>query len=199
MGLATRLLEQPFVYRAWQAPFAEAKFAAIRRHNDLSRARRVLDVGCGPGTNTHHFGGADYLGIDINPQYIEAATRRTGRSFIVADATVYTVPQDQQFDFIFLNSFLHHIDTPSVTRLLRNLVTLLTPDGRVHILELVMPPKPSVARLLARWDRGRFTRPIEKWRELFRDVFVPEVEEEYPLTGAGLVLWHFFYFRGRRP
>ena len=50
-----RLLEQPLSYRLWQAPFAEAKFEPVRRHNDLGRVRRVLDVGCGPGTNTHHF------------------------------------------------------------------------------------------------------------------------------------------------
>lgn len=199
MGLVTRLLEQPLVYRAWQAPFAETKFAAVRRHNDLSRVRRVLDVGCGPGTNTHHFADADYLGIDINPKYVEAAARRTGRRFIAADATVYSVPQDQRFDFIFLNSFLHHIDTPSVTRLLGNLVTLLCPDGRVHILELVMPPRPSIARVLAQLDRGDYPRPVETWRALFRDVFESEVEEEYSLTGAGIVLWHFLYFRGRSP
>jgi SAM-dependent methyltransferase len=199
MGLGTRLLEQPLVYRVWQAPFAETKFAAIRRHNDLSRVRRVLDVGCGPGTNTHHFANADYLGIDINPKYVEAAARRTGRRFIVADATVYSVPKDQRFDFIFLNSFLHHIDTPSVTRLLRNLVTLLSPDGRVHVLELVMPPRPSIARVLAQLDRGDYPRPVEEWRALFRDVFESDVEEEYPLTGGGIVLWHFIYLRGRSP
>ena len=88
-----------------------------------------------------------------------------------------------------LNSFLHHIDTPSVVRLLRNLVTLLSPDGRVHILELVMPARPSIARVLAQLDRGDYPRPVETWRALFRDVFESEVEEEYPLTGVGIVLW----------
>ena len=62
MRLTDQVMENPHAYRLWQAPFAEPKFAPVLAHNDLSRVRRVLDVGCGPGTNTHHFAGADYLG-----------------------------------------------------------------------------------------------------------------------------------------
>lgn len=74
----TRILEQPLSYRLWQAPFAEAKFAPALRHNDLTRVRRILDVGCGPGTNAHHFEGIDYLGIDLNPRYVTWPMRATG-------------------------------------------------------------------------------------------------------------------------
>ena len=44
--------------------------------NDVASVRRVLDVGCGPGTNTRYFEHADYLGLDINRGYIESARRR---------------------------------------------------------------------------------------------------------------------------
>ncbi|HXF97663.1 MAG TPA: class I SAM-dependent methyltransferase [Gaiellaceae bacterium] len=64
-----RLLERPTVYLAWQRPFASAKLAPVKRHNDFRRARRVLDVGCGPGTNAAEFAHADYLGIDVNHAY----------------------------------------------------------------------------------------------------------------------------------
>jgi SAM-dependent methyltransferase len=192
-------MEHTLIYQVWQAPFAERKFAPIREHNDLERVRRVLDVGCGPGTNTHHFSQADYLGIDINPAYIEAARRRTGRQFVAADATTFAVDPAERFDFIFLNSFLHHIDTPSVTRLLRNLATLLSNDGRVHILDLILPPNASVARTLARWDRGHYARPLAEWSRVFADAFVPEIQAPYRLSAGGLTLWHMLYFRGRRP
>ena len=67
-----RLLERPGVYLAWQRPFVASKLAPVWRHNDRSTIRRVLDVGCGPGTNSAEFAGLDYLGVDLNPSYIAA-------------------------------------------------------------------------------------------------------------------------------
>jgi SAM-dependent methyltransferase len=196
--LRAQLLEHTLAYRVWQAPFAERKFAPVRAHNDIGRIRRVLDVGCGPGTNTHHFAHADYLGIDINPRYIEDARQRTGRAFLAADATTYTVDPAERFDFIFLNSFLHHVDTPSVERILSHLATLLTDDGHIHILDLILPPGVSVAKTLARLDRGDYPRPIEEWRRLFEAPYQRVIFEPYPLGAAGITMWNMIYFKGRR-
>jgi len=52
MKAYARVMENTLAYRVWQAPFAEKKLAPLYAHNDVARARRVLDVGCGPGTNT---------------------------------------------------------------------------------------------------------------------------------------------------
>jgi SAM-dependent methyltransferase len=197
MNVIYRLLEYTTIYRAWQAPFAERKFAPVRQHNDLSRVRRVLDVGCGPGTNTHWFAAQDYLGVDINPDYIAAARRRTGRAFLVADVTTYEVDPSERFDFIFLNSLLHHIDTASVRRLLAHLATLLADDGHVHILDLVRPSRPSIGKWLAEADRGDYPRPLAEWREIFGESFEPVLIEPYPLGGLGVTLWNMVYFKGR--
>jgi trans-aconitate methyltransferase len=64
-------MENTLAYRLWQAPFRAEKFAPILAHNDMTRIRRVLDVGCGPGTNTQYFAHGDYIGIDMNAKYIE--------------------------------------------------------------------------------------------------------------------------------
>lgn len=196
--MTASVLEHTLVYRLWQAPFAEHKFAPIVAHNDLGKVRRVLDVGCGPGTNTHHFAHADYIGIDINPRYVAAAERRTGRRFIAADATTYEVDPSERFDFIFLNSFLHHVDTPSVRRILSHVATLLTEDGAIHILDLIRPDRPSIAATLARLDRGDFPRPLAEWKQLFEESYQPVIFEPYPLTGLGVTLWQMIYFKGTR-
>jgi SAM-dependent methyltransferase len=192
-----KVMENTLAYRVWQAPFAERKLAPFLAHNDLSRARRVLDVGCGPGTNTHHFANADYLGIDFNAAYIESARARHGREFIVADVTKYEVAPDQRFDLIIANSLFHHIDTANTQRILAHLATLLSDDGHVHILDLVLPPRPSISRFLARADRGDFPRPLEEWRDIFTRAFEPVVFEPYPLGAAGMTLWNMIYFKGR--
>lgn len=192
-----RVMENTLAYRIWQAPFAERKLAPLFAHNDLSRARRVLDVGCGPGTNTQHFAGAGYLGIDFNPGYIDDARRRHQRDFLVADVTKYDVPADQRFDLILANSLFHHIDSGNTRRILAHLATLLSDDGHVHILDLVLPARPSIARFLARADRGDYPRPLAEWRELFESAFETVVFEPYALGAAGMTLWSMVYFKGR--
>ncbi len=82
-------MEHTLVYRVWQAPFAERKFAPIRAHNDLTPFAGSSMWGVVPARIRITFAKADYLGIDINPAYIEAARRRTGRQFVAADATTF--------------------------------------------------------------------------------------------------------------
>lgn len=196
-SITGRLLEHPSVYKLWQAPFADQKFAPILAHNDLSRVRRVLDIGCGPGTNAKHFTHAEYLGIDINLGYVENARRRYGREFVASDVRAYRAPADARFDFVLINSFLHHLNFDDGHSILAHVSTLLAEHGHVHILELVMPPRPSISQLLARWDRGKFARPQSEWNAIFSEIFEPVLFEPYLLTGAGLTLWNMVYFKGR--
>ena len=197
MTLVEGMLERALVYRLWQAPFAEQKFLPVLANNDLRRVRRVLDVGCGPGTSTPYFAHGDYLGLDINPRYIESARRKHGRDFLVADVRNYRAAPEQKFDFILANSFLHHLNTGDVLGILSHLRSLLTDDGHVHALELVMPQEKSIARLLAQWDRGDFARPRDEWQAIFGEFFEPVALEFYPLTLLGTTLWNMVYFKGR--
>jgi SAM-dependent methyltransferase len=196
--LTTRIMENTHAYRLWQAPFAEKKFAPILAHNDLRQARRVLDVGCGPGTNTPHFAHTHYLGIDHNPRYLDHARRRHGRDFLVADVTCLALAPTARFDFVLINSFLHHVDTPAVQRILSQLRSLLTDDGHIHIIDLLLPERPSIPRFLARHDRGEFPRPLREWQGIFHEMFETVVLEPFNITGLGATLWELVYFKGRQ-
>ncbi len=192
-----QVMSHPTAYRLWQAPCASAKFEPIMRLNDLDAVRRVLDVGCGPGTNAPWFAHADYLGIDLNPEYIATARRRYGRSFEVADVCTYEADADSKFDFILLNSLLHHIDDKHSQRILKQLSRQLTADGHVHILDLVLPESPSIARTLALGDRGDWPRPLSEWRRIFCESFEPVAFEPYEVRKLGVTLWNMVYFKGR--
>src|SRR3974377_480256 len=100
MNMLDAVMSQPAVYRLWIPPCAKHKCAPVLRHNDLSKARRVLDVGCGPGTNAAYFAQSDYLGIDLNTDYIESAKRRHGRRFLAVDAAEFVAESGERFDFI---------------------------------------------------------------------------------------------------
>jgi SAM-dependent methyltransferase len=202
MSVLDFIMRQPLVYRLWMAPWAGKKFAPVASRNDMTRVRRVLDVGCGPGTNAEYFSGVSYLGVDLNPQYIRDAERRYGngeRRFLAVDAAKFQAAPEARFDFILVNSFFHHVNDEIARGILRNLSRLLTDDGAVHILDLVLPEKMSAAKVLALADRGEYPRSLEKWRELFSEFLKPECFEPYDLGMLGIPLWKMAYFKGRSP
>jgi len=179
------------------APQIEQKFAPIVEHNELSRVRRVLDVGCGPGTNADQFHHADYVGIDWNERYIRDAQRRHNGRFVLGDVENFSVPLDERFDFILVNSLLHHIGDTATRRLLSHLTGLLTEKGHIHIIELVLPANASVPRFLARSDRGEFPRSLSVWRQIFSEGFEEVIFEPFNLTACGFRLWNMLYFKGK--
>ena len=193
----TNVLEHPTVYRLWQGPFVGSKLAPLKRHNDLTKARRVLDVGCGPGTNASEFRGVDYLGVDLSPEYVEYARRRHGNRFAVVDVRDDPIPGRPHFDFVLVNSMFHHLDTPNVRSTLAALARRLTEDGHIHIIDLELPDAPRIPRRLARWDRGKFPRSLSEWREVFFEAFDPVVFEPFPVPARGPALWRMVYFKGR--
>jgi trans-aconitate 2-methyltransferase len=73
----------------------------------LEAARRVVDVGCGPGNSTEllaaRYPRADVLGIDNSPAMLEAARRRLPKArFEAADAASW-IP-DPDVDLVFANA-----------------------------------------------------------------------------------------------
>jgi trans-aconitate methyltransferase len=195
----THLMDHPLVYRVWQAPFAEQKLAPFLKQIGSRRPRRVLDVGCGPGTNARHFRNCEYLGVDINPSYIESATRRYGPRFRVADVTDRDFTGEGEWDCILVNSLMHHLTDDSMDEMLRRFPGLLSREGTVHVLDLVMPDRASVARWLARHDRGRYPRSLPRWKELLTRHLRLSSLEEYEVGAGGVTLWKMLYFTGTRP
>jgi SAM-dependent methyltransferase len=192
-----RLLERPEVYLAWQRPFVASKLGPVKRHNDFSAVRRVLDVGCGPGTNSSEFNGADYLGVDLNPSYVAYARRRHGRRFEVVDVRVDAVPESGTYDFVLVNSLLHHLDDDSAQSLLESLRGCASDDGHIHSIEVVLPDRRGIPRTLALSDRGEHTRSLPAWRELFTRSYDEVVFELFPVPSRGPALWEMVYFKGK--
>lgn len=192
-----RLLERPRVYLAWQRPFAGSKLDPVWRHTDRSDVRSVLDVGCGPGTNAAAFTGIDYVGVDINPSYIEHARRSHGDRFEIADVRTGPIPGVGTHDFVLVNSLLHHLDDDDVASLLLELRQYVSEDGHIHVIELELPERRGIARALTKADRGNFPRTLSHWRRLLTREFDEIVFEAFSVPTRGPMLWSMVYFKGR--
>jgi SAM-dependent methyltransferase len=191
------VMKWPLIYRLWMRTHGEKKLAPIMALNDVARVHRVLDVGCGPGTNAPHFSHADYLGIDLNARYIRNARKRYRGNFQLGDVTKLQVAAYERFDFILVNSLLHHLDISATRRVLSHLSPLLTEDGYVHVIELVLPATFSLPFVLARADRGNYPRSINEWRLIFNEYLHEVIFEPFDVSVFGIVFWNLVYFKGR--
>jgi SAM-dependent methyltransferase len=198
MRIFDRLLEQPFLFNLSQLPFTRQKFARILKHNDLNAVRAVLDIGCGPGTNASRFAHTKYLGIDINDRYIQLARARHHGDFLVADVTTSEAIPTGTYDFILVNSFLHHIQAADARLVLARATSFLATDGHLHSIELVLPQKAGVSRWLALHDRGKFPRSLQSWREIFEDKLQTVIFEAFPVRHLGQTIMELVYFKGRK-
>lgn len=190
------LLDHPLLYHAWQAPFIAQKVEPFRRHNPGLPFSRVLDVGCGPGTNRPLFASGGYVGIDFNRSYIARAQTRGVGSALVGDAAALPFRHVRHFDCVFVNSLLHHLDDEQVRALIGSAAKMLQPDGAVHVIDLVVPEARSIARSLALRDRGEHPRAAAHLRELLGEVIVADVDEEFPLRIGPVTCWQMIYIRG---
>lgn len=114
----------------WHIPEA-ANFKA-------SSGARVLEIGCGLGTDGAQFAlaGADYTGVDLTEAAIELARKRfelfgLQGTFQTADAEKLDFA-DASFDIVYSHGVLHH--TPDTERAVREIHRVLKPCGRAVVM-----------------------------------------------------------------
>jgi ubiquinone/menaquinone biosynthesis C-methylase UbiE len=123
-------IEQHRYEKEWHIPIA-ANFAATR---DL----KVLEIGCGIGTDGAQFAraGADYTGIDLTSAAVDLARTRFAVAglkgeFRVSDAENLDFPTDT-FDLVYSHGVLHH--TPDIESAVREIHRVLKPGGRAMVM-----------------------------------------------------------------
>jgi SAM-dependent methyltransferase len=116
--------------KEWHIPVA----ADFQNTRDL----RVLEIGCGMGTDGAQFAkaGANYTGIDLTDAAVELARKRfqvagLKGEFRVADAERLDFP-DASFDLVYSHGVLHH--TPDIEAAVREIHRVLKPGGRAMVM-----------------------------------------------------------------
>jgi SAM-dependent methyltransferase len=140
----------------------------LRAERFFEPGRSVLDLGCGTGFLRDHLPGADYLGVDLNANYIAAAKRKRGACFEIGDA-VEVAKLPRRFDRIVCVGLLHHLDDAQVRTVLAGCRSRLEPGGELFVLDALWPPgRNPVGRALRASDNGLFVRTLPAWEQLFR-------------------------------
>jgi SAM-dependent methyltransferase len=182
-----------------------------RRFPDLA-PRRILDLGCGPGTETiayqEAFPGAEVHGLDLSAPFLRfghawAEGRGMALHFRQADAQATGYP-DGHFDLIVSHILFHETWHDLVPRIFAEARRILAPGGVFLNADVPYQPArmPIPKQVTNDWQVRNNGEPF--WTgfadtdvaSLLREAGFPPsaIVADYEPLGAG----HYFFFGGRR-
>jgi trans-aconitate 2-methyltransferase len=161
----------------------------------LTAARRVYDLGCGPGNSTallvEHFAGAMITGIDNSPAMLEAALKACpGAQFVMGELTDW-MPEDEP-DLLYSNATFQWL--PDHLGVMERLIQRL-PEGGVIAVQ--MPDnlmEPSHALMQKAAEQGPWAAKLTA-AGTAREA-LPDVTDYYARLKprlSRLDIWHTIY------
>lgn len=159
---------------------------------DRWKGKRVLEVGCGIGTDAANFAraGADYTGVELSDKSLEIARQRfdvlglEGR-FVGCNAEELASHVTGPFDLVYSFGVIHH--TPDQRAVVEQIRRVISPDGEFRMM-LYATNSWKTAMIEAGFDQPEAqsgcpiatTYTEETVRELTRGLFeVTEVRQDH--------------------
>ncbi len=178
-----KVLEYPPVYNLFQMALGADKPRRRfieERVAPLGNAR-VLEVGCGPGTNCAWMPlGIEYVGCDLSEAYIAYARQHYGdrAEFFSAAVGQLAALRLKPFKAVVALAVLHHLEDAEVLTLCDEIIPLLEPGGTFLTGDpCFVSGQNRWERFVTSCDRGRYVRYPEEYQALLAKRF-PVVDLE---------------------
>lgn len=122
---------------------------------ELEGHRRILEVGCGIGALEERLPQFNITGLDINPEMLAEARKRSAHAFVLGNAERLEFP-DASFDAVFFVTSLEFTD--DYRKAAREAARVLEPGGKL----LLMMLNPESEYFAEHWNReGSYFRRIK--------------------------------------
>lgn len=170
-------LKVPSVYNLFSAAIGGnvLRRSLIQTHVRAKPGDKLIDIGCGSAQVLRDLPRVDYIGIDINPEYIAFARRTYGSkgTFLVGDTQSFRdQPRFKDADIVMAFGLLHHLNDDEAANCLQFAYDVLNTKGRFICHEACWVPKQGAfSKYIMSIDRGRSIRTEEQYRELAGKVF----------------------------
>jgi SAM-dependent methyltransferase len=172
-----RWLKVPFLYNLFQGVVGgnALRRRIIQNHARARPGDKVIDIGCGPAQALESLPDVEYLGLDINPDYIAFARRTYGGkgNFVVGDTR--SLRSDSRFkdaDIVIAIAVLHHLDDEDAAHCIRFAYDALKRGGRLICHDPCwIPNQDTFSKYVMSRDRGRNIRTEQQYRQLAETFF----------------------------
>lgn len=169
------VLSIPAVYNLWWKVVGGPAWAKVlvSQYIQPKPGERILEIGCGPGTNAGFLPNCDYVGFDVSSKYIEMARKRFPHArFVCERVGEFSLTERQSFDTVLALGIVHHLDDEEASRLFQIAHDALKLDGKLVTFDGVWTNDQSAAArwLLAR-DRGEHVRSEPEYVKIASQVF----------------------------
>lgn len=152
-----------------------ARLTHVKNHIRPQPGFKVLDIGCGPGDILEYLPGVEYLGVDLDADYIAHAESKYGSRgrFLCRNAAEIDAAEFETYDIVLATGLLHHLNDNEAIQLLQFAAKALKPGGRLITYDGCYLEKDQ--HPFDRWmldsDRGKFVRTQSQYLKLANSVF----------------------------
>jgi ubiquinone/menaquinone biosynthesis C-methylase UbiE len=194
-----QLLDAPWIYKMTQRLLAAgSEPTIIRKLGQMAASMppggRILDVGCGPASWLRRVN-LDPWGLDFTPSYMKTYCAGGHRGVVgAAEALPFLT---RRFDAVWSIGLLHHLPDDIARQAVSEMSRVCRSDGRVVILDAVMPSSPGrrpLAYMLRRLDRGGYVRAQSSLSTIIQSAAGTTISQErltYTLYGLELLVASF--------
>ncbi len=173
-------LSIPFLYTYFQELGGSKRLLTIyaEEYIQAKSGDRILDIGCGPGNIVDYLPSVDYVGFDINQQYIDLAIKKFGRqaAFYCQSITPKVIQKygwSGSFDIVLANGVIHHLNDHEAIQLFEIASKAMKPEGRLVTHDLCyIDNQSALSRFLCDKDRGQYVRKPVGYVDLASNYFL---------------------------
>lgn len=132
--------------------------------------KKVLDFGCGIGSNSPMFNPEGYVGIDTDIKRIQYASNKYPNYKFQVFKEEALPFLDNSIDYVLIVAVLHHISPKMRSNYLKEFKRVLKPTGEIIVIEPCLFRKSIISNwYMLTFDKGKYICNEKEYLKVFRE------------------------------